>query len=49
LRSTLLEILREVGDVISLVRARPLEDHPPLVVLCDISVSMNPYERMFLH
>jgi uncharacterized protein with von Willebrand factor type A (vWA) domain len=23
--------------------------HPPLVVLCDISGSMNPYARMFLH
>jgi hypothetical protein len=35
--------------VIPLVRAAPRELHPPLVVLCDISGSMNPYARMFLH
>jgi uncharacterized protein with von Willebrand factor type A (vWA) domain len=49
LRATLREALREGGDVIPLVRSRPLEVHPPLVVLCDISGSMNPYARMFLH
>jgi uncharacterized protein with von Willebrand factor type A (vWA) domain len=49
LRATLRESLREGGDVISLVSARPIEVHPPLVVLCDISGSMNPYARMFLH
>ncbi len=49
LRATLREGLREGGDVIPLVRGRPLEVHPPLVVLCDISGSMNPYARMFLH
>jgi uncharacterized protein with von Willebrand factor type A (vWA) domain len=49
LRATLRESLREGGDVIPLVRARPVEVHPPLVVLCDISGSMNPYARMFLH
>jgi uncharacterized protein with von Willebrand factor type A (vWA) domain len=49
LRATLRESLREGGDVIPLVRGRPLEIHPPLVVLCDISGSMNPYARMFLH
>ena len=31
------------------MRAAPRELHPPLVVLCDISGSMNPYSRMFLH
>jgi uncharacterized protein with von Willebrand factor type A (vWA) domain len=41
--------LREGGDIIPLVRAAPRELHPPLVVLCDISGSMNPYSRMFLH
>ena len=35
--------------MIPLVRAAPVELHPPLVVLCDISGSMNPYSRMFLH
>jgi len=49
LRKTLRESLREGGDVIPLVRAAPRELHPPLVVLCDISGSMNPYARMFLH
>jgi uncharacterized protein with von Willebrand factor type A (vWA) domain len=49
LRKTLRESLREGGDVIPLVRAAPIELHPPLVVLCDISGSMNPYSRMFLH
>jgi uncharacterized protein with von Willebrand factor type A (vWA) domain len=49
LRKSLKESLREGGDVIPLVRAAPAELHPPLVVLCDISGSMNPYSRMFLH
>ena len=49
LRATLRESLRGGGDVIPLVRAAPIEIHPPLVVLCDISGSMNPYARMFLH
>ncbi|MDH5579779.1 MAG: VWA domain-containing protein [Betaproteobacteria bacterium] len=49
LRATLRESLREGGDIIPLVRARPIVVHPPLVVLCDISGSMNPYARMFLH
>jgi uncharacterized protein with von Willebrand factor type A (vWA) domain len=49
LRKTLRESLREGGDIIALVRAAPAELHPPLVVLCDISGSMNPYSRMFLH
>jgi uncharacterized protein with von Willebrand factor type A (vWA) domain len=49
LRKTLRETLREGGQVIPLVRAAPRELHPPLVVLCDISGSMNPYSRMFLH
>ena len=49
IRATLRESLREGGDIIPLVRAAPRELHPPLVVLCDISGSMNPYARMFLH
>ncbi len=49
LRATLRESLREGGDTIPLVRTAPRELHPPLVVLCDISGSMNPYARMFLH
>ncbi len=49
LRASLRESLREGGDVIALVRAAPGRLHPPLVILCDISGSMNPYSRMFLH
>jgi uncharacterized protein with von Willebrand factor type A (vWA) domain len=49
LRATLRQSLREGGDIIPLVRAAPTELHPPLVVLCDISGSMNPYSCMFLH
>jgi uncharacterized protein len=49
LRATLRQSLREGGDVIPLVRSKPVTIHPPLVVLCDISGSMNPYARMFLH
>jgi uncharacterized protein with von Willebrand factor type A (vWA) domain len=49
LRKTLRESLREGGDLIPLVRTARTELHPPLVVLCDISGSMNPYSRMFLH
>jgi uncharacterized protein len=49
LRSSLRESLREGGHIIPLVHAARRELHPPLVVLCDISGSMNPYARMFLH
>ena len=49
LRATLRASLREGGQVIPLVREAPVKIHPPLVVLCDISGSMNPYARMFLH
>ena len=49
LRASLRESMREGGDIIPLVRAARRELHPPLVVLCDISGSMNPYSRMFLH
>ena len=49
LRKSLRESMREGGDIITLVRTAPTELHPPLVVLCDISGSMNPYSRMFLH
>lgn len=49
LRASLRQSLRDGGDVIPLVRESPAWIHPPLVVLCDISGSMNPYARMFLH
>ena len=49
LRASLRESLREGGDIIPLVHSARRTLHPPLVVLCDISGSMNPYARMFLH
>ena len=49
LRASLRESLREGGGIIPLVRSARRVLHPPLVVLCDISGSMNPYSRMFLH
>ncbi len=37
------------GGVIDLKRLAPVERHPPLVAICDISGSMTQYSRMFLH
>jgi uncharacterized protein with von Willebrand factor type A (vWA) domain len=49
LRATLRATARAGGDVIALrFRKRRLRP-PPLVVLCDISGSMERYSRMFLH
>lgn len=49
LRASLRSTLRRGGDVIALERSSQARVHPPLVVLCDISGSMNAYARMFLH
>jgi uncharacterized protein with von Willebrand factor type A (vWA) domain len=49
LRATLRASLRYGGEVIELPRRAPTHKHPPLVVLCDVSGSMNRYSRMFLH
>jgi len=49
LRATLRESLRDGGNIIPLVREAPRWIHPPLVVLCDISGSMDRYARMLLH
>jgi uncharacterized protein with von Willebrand factor type A (vWA) domain len=49
LRATLRASLRTGGQIIPLRRRTPRRQHPPLVVLCDISGSMNRYSRMFLH
>ena len=48
LRATLRASLRS-GHSIPLKLRTPRFRHPPLVVLCDISGSMNRYSRMFLH
>ena len=49
MRSTIRASLRSGGAIIPLRRRSPIERHPPLVVLCDISGSMSRYSRMFLH
>jgi hypothetical protein len=49
LRATLRAALRQGGDTIPLRWKKPRRRHPPLVVLCDISGSMNRYSRMLLH
>ena len=49
LRATLRASFRDGGRSIPLKRRSLRREHPPLVVLCDISGSMNRYSRMFLH
>jgi len=49
MRATLRTSLRGNIDVIPLAHRTFRKRHPPLVVLCDISGSMNRYSRMFLH
>jgi len=49
LRATLRASLRGNSDVIPLRFRSPRREHPPLIVLCDISGSMSRYSRMFLH
>jgi uncharacterized protein with von Willebrand factor type A (vWA) domain len=49
LRATLRASLRHGATIIPLKRRSPETRHPPLVILCDVSGSMNRYSRMFLH
>ena len=49
LRASLRASLRNGAQVIQLRRRSPRRRHPPLVVMCDVSRSMNRYSRMFLH
>ncbi|HET7765774.1 MAG TPA: VWA domain-containing protein [Burkholderiales bacterium] len=49
LRASLRASLRNGAQIIQLRRRSPQRRHPPLVVLCDVSGSMNRYSRMFLH
>ncbi len=49
MRASLRAALRSGGAVIPLRRRRRRRRHPPLVILCDISGSMDRYSRMFLH
>jgi hypothetical protein len=48
MRATLRAALRS-PDVVPLKFKKPKRRPPPLVMLCDISGSMNQYSRMFLH
>lgn len=49
MRATLRAALRSGGDYIPIRRRRRRRRNPPLVVLCDISGSMERYARMLLH
>jgi len=49
MRASLRAALRSGGAVIPLRRRKRRRRHPPLVILCDISGSMDRYSRMFLH
>lgn len=49
LRATMRATMRYGGEIIELPRRSHIRHHPPLVVLCDVSGSMNRYSRMFLH
>jgi len=49
LRASLRASLRNGAQIIQLRRRSPQRRHPPLVVMCDVSGSMNRYSRMFLH
>ena len=49
MRASLRASLRAGGDLAPLRRRTPKRRHPPLVVLCDISGSMERYSRLLLH
>jgi uncharacterized protein with von Willebrand factor type A (vWA) domain len=49
MRASLRAALRGGGDIIPLRKRSRQRRHPPLVILCDISGSMEVYSRMFLH
>lgn len=49
LRGTLRRSLRTFGEPLRLLRRSPRPKRRPLVLLCDISGSMEPYARLLLH
>jgi len=49
MRASLRAALRSGGDIIPLRKRQRQRRHPPLVILCDISGSMDLYSRLFLH
>tara|TARA_Y100001970_G_scaffold294368_1_gene451866 strand:- start:55215 stop:56435 length:1221 start_codon:yes stop_codon:yes gene_type:complete len=48
-RATLRGNLRPGGELLPLKKKKHIKKPPPIVVLCDVSGSMNQYSRMFLH
>jgi uncharacterized protein with von Willebrand factor type A (vWA) domain len=48
-RATLRRSLRSQGEPVSLLRRAPRRKRRPLVILCDISGSMESYSRLLLH
>ncbi|WP_259779959.1 vWA domain-containing protein [Aestuariispira ectoiniformans] len=49
MHATMRASVRRGGDMILMRRKRPRQIPPPLVILCDISGSMDRYARMLLH
>ena len=49
MRRSLRAALRSGSDYIPLLRRKRRTRHPPLVIICDISGSMERYSRMMLH
>jgi uncharacterized protein with von Willebrand factor type A (vWA) domain len=49
LRATIRQSLRNGGEIFDIAASRKVERPPPLVVLCDISGSMNRYAQILLH
>lgn len=49
MRATMRAALRDGGDVIPLLKRDRRRRRPPLVILCDISGSMDRYARMLIH
>jgi uncharacterized protein with von Willebrand factor type A (vWA) domain len=49
MRASLRAAMRSGGDIIPLRKRKQQRRHPPLVILCDISGSMEVYSRLFLH
>ncbi|WP_281016131.1 MULTISPECIES: VWA domain-containing protein [unclassified Minwuia] len=49
MRRSFRAIMKSGGDAMPLEHRARVERHPPLVVLCDISGSMERYSRMMLH
>jgi uncharacterized protein with von Willebrand factor type A (vWA) domain len=49
LRNTMKQMIREAGGIAELRHRTPYRHPPTLVILCDISGSMDSYTRMLLH